>query len=1842
MMELDVHIVREVNSAWGFTLVGGNDSEIPLTVIKVLPDSPADRAGLQDGDTVLRIEDSLATEMSHAVASEAVNAAEDSLVLGVVRGLYDPVLDDYEPIYEPVDQEDTDQPSDPTEVFKLATFIEVPPPKDARSLTASPFLTPTKPYRPFSTDPIDVPPLEDPIILNPNYKDQFPKIEVEDILEIKPDIPPESRFKLPISEQYDPEGKKIKKIQEQKTVEIKEEKRERENEIRKESKEIKHQIKQQEAEYLEKMKKELDLDKIEMTASEIVDESIQRAVSVAEEIKKEIDIEISSSEKEIVDFKEVKSEFKETKVEKEVKIEKEESKVEVQDAKAVSELVELIDKTTEEIIKQSETKDVKKEIEKIESAQDGIEEKRLSTKELEEVIEDDSVRRKSMIYEEQIVEERKGIKEEKNVEERKGVEEAKVKQEREGLERKEEVIKEDKEVRYEKEVKADRVSSQASDKKMSTAKLLAEQRAYTIGLQTIPKIRGTTHSSYHYNLLLKTFFIHLTDVMVALSRFILTEPVLSEEKETEKVVTVTETVTEKERIKKEQEMMMREQERIKREQEMVLKEQEKVRKEQERLMKEQEMVRKEQEMVKKEQERIRDEKERIEVAQQEIRKEEMKVQERKVEDIKDSKVEKDIREMEEKVMIDHRMEERRREEERIAAEQKALMYKQERDRHMQERETFDEEFDEELYEEEEFIETRRKTGAEMAQMVERKSPELIEKLDAVITEFQKKSGIEEPDRRSVSVQRRTKSRSRSKAHDRKEELEMSRIGRESELEMSRLSKESELEMSKIGKYSQTGMKSVTSSSYDAKRESVPLETRIGRHEISEKQTMTKQSYEAKMHRETRELKTPVPYVRPVPEEPVPQTQEGPITYVAIVESHVYTNKDAIFEEISRRETTEKREESKIEKVAVESAVKKEKEETILLQAQEVEQKVVEEIQPIQIIEDVKSVHIEQASAVIETAATAIAESSEVVIEEVKDEVLKIKEPPAKSLEVVYEASAKSVAEASEAYVEEVKTEELEVVAPKALQAKETVETAIKTVAEATEVRIEEVKHEEFNVEEPVVTQAAEVIVENKATEIAEAIKVPVKKGKTLEEASAELKIVKLVPVEVEEPIVVISEVELALHKRDVADSKIYESIVGVQTAVQDKFESLDVSQTATFKSVGETKLDKTIIAEEVEEIPVQVIEKTEVAIEGLDETETKLYQEVLSAPTALQIEGRAIKVETAIEATSAHIESKQETYVSQEASFEAKSVQEASFEAKSVQEASFEAKSVKKVSFEATSVEESSFEAKSVQEASFEAKSVAEASFEASSVAEASFEAKSVQEASFEAKSVAEMSQKELSLQQQKERSIEEKKVEEVVEDVQSPPVPATPVTDEYMFKLEIPLPKTRGTTPVPRDCTPPDDEDPNIVKKKLVPHIDTAIESYTYEPPLPTPPPGRELGSPEYKKPGLQGGSERWRNMRYIKPGLRGGSDREEMTKEEILEIERKSSLLASEIDKTIKSIEEYKEEVGIEAKKEISMSSKSVRIEHKMSSSGSINKETKEIKDNFEKEWKEIEKQVQNNHKDVNELSVNVTIEEANGDSKNGKEDERVQIIEVEVSARNGHSNGKTENGSKFESHEEVKTESSTESEKTNGVVKVSFDLKEEKQAVKTDVKAEESIKSDVKVEKVSEKIEKIQTAESHKEVKKETKVTANVEVQKVTQNGHKEIDQVQKVTDNGHKGIDQVEKVVQNGHREIEQVQKTDIIENGHKEMTQKIEVTIDEPKKIIEEPKVDPMQQYRPVKFDPEEIARRKQLASVPVIQEPSQDTKPKVYMTDTGEIIGTTQGIVDGLEEAVVDIEVASK
>ncbi|XP_022832044.1 calponin homology domain-containing protein DDB_G0272472-like isoform X2 [Spodoptera litura] len=112
-MALDVRLSRDVDEPWGFQIFGGADEEMPLTIQQIEPDSPAKRAGLLNGDTILTLNGEEAIDMSLLTASRRVEESGHSLTVGVLRGLYDPVLDDSEPLY--YEPEDLGLQSEPTE-----------------------------------------------------------------------------------------------------------------------------------------------------------------------------------------------------------------------------------------------------------------------------------------------------------------------------------------------------------------------------------------------------------------------------------------------------------------------------------------------------------------------------------------------------------------------------------------------------------------------------------------------------------------------------------------------------------------------------------------------------------------------------------------------------------------------------------------------------------------------------------------------------------------------------------------------------------------------------------------------------------------------------------------------------------------------------------------------------------------------------------------------------------------------------------------------------------------------------------------------------------------------------------------------------------------------------------------------------------------------------------------------------------------------------------------------------------------------------------------------------------------------------------------------------------------------------------------------------------------------------------------------------------------------------------------------------------------------------------------------------------------------------------------------
>lgn len=1160
------------------------------------------------------------------------------MLLFCYSGLYDPVLDDQEPIYDYA-LEDLGPQSEPTEVsFKIQQFVD---PSDlgsnlldfgstpeSRSLTASPFVTPTKPYRPFSTEPVvEVPPLEDPIILNPNYRDEFGKTPVDtdpDYLlsaHYQNGLGNQGRYKLPISEQYDPDGKRFvqnvevvekllkyekhvkslsknlevvdvtketkvsesvtKDLRESLTSDIKEnlKKDVSFSEERRSSKQIKYEEKQEmlrddveeksikeELQYIEKMRQEIDLEKIEETALSVVEDSIERAVSVAEEIKHEMDEELSSFKVEHTSEKAV-SEPEQKDISKSVKSERSKS-------------VEIIDETEKTQAKSTKvTKELNSESEERKMSSD----EKYDSELLEKL---GKVERKSLISEQYETEEIINQPRRKEFSEHQTFE-----------------SKSENKAEY-KEVTQTVTSDAKSDKKG------AEYRAYTIGLQTIPNIRGVVHSSYHYDLLLRTFFLHLTDVMVALSRFVLTQPIFNQLASTQEGTTKTQYET---GVKKSE-----------------------VRKSSQEIFETTKQERKESVKPAPVKE--------TKAVSQKIEKD------MKVESIQETKVERN--EIVKPVAVK-------------AVKQEAKL-------------------------EEKVVEKKIVTGAEMAQRSENKlSQELTQKMDAVISEFQT---IAVEDVKQEMLQRDRRSRSRSQIEE--------EVMKESDpLEW----------LAKVD-------------SRRTSQERTEISKKFSSSETMEKRSKVEESRDEVSHKKSKSPKQ---------------------TYIAIVESHVYTNHDAIFEDLAEFSETSSVQSAEEINTAIE-VVEAISTENVALES------AIKELETAKIVEESR----ELATVTAESAATIqkieeeMHDSKELIQEEYKKETA----IQSTDIQEVLIQETKEIVEP----VVEIKEEKVEKVEKVAVNINESL-----SVAESTEIDIHESKSEFSNVDikketvaiveeeraiEKVVESVAEVIEPKpvEIVEITETVKVkPSKKDETVHDEYAALKIVKTVPVDVQ----------------------LSPEIIEIE----------DISELAF--------------------ISESVVNQTGTGKVGIDESKQMFEKSVSS------------------EITIGKAEAKQASVVNQ-----------------------------------VSSVQQELELSKKLQ-------------------AESKISTEIVQESSFTAKS----GDRKLSLRTDLESQTSVQSPPSTIDTPTPSTVPPTPLTDEYVFKLKLPLPKSRSATPVPRDSTlTPEDEDPHIVKKKLIPHIETKIERVVYDPPLPTPT-ADKVQSPVYTKPGLNGGSVMVRPV-YVKPGLYGG----------------------------------------------------------------------------------------------------------------------------------------------------------------------------------------------------------------------------------------------------------------------------------------------------------------------------------------------------------------------------------
>ncbi|KAE8740683.1 hypothetical protein FOCC_FOCC013832 [Frankliniella occidentalis] len=87
---ISVKLSRYDNSPWGFRLQGGKDFGTPLIIQKVNGGSPAEKAGLQAGDAVLRINNIDATALRHKDAQDCIVRAGNNYELAIQRQVQPP------------------------------------------------------------------------------------------------------------------------------------------------------------------------------------------------------------------------------------------------------------------------------------------------------------------------------------------------------------------------------------------------------------------------------------------------------------------------------------------------------------------------------------------------------------------------------------------------------------------------------------------------------------------------------------------------------------------------------------------------------------------------------------------------------------------------------------------------------------------------------------------------------------------------------------------------------------------------------------------------------------------------------------------------------------------------------------------------------------------------------------------------------------------------------------------------------------------------------------------------------------------------------------------------------------------------------------------------------------------------------------------------------------------------------------------------------------------------------------------------------------------------------------------------------------------------------------------------------------------------------------------------------------------------------------------------------------------------------------------------------------------------------------------------------------------------
>ncbi|KAJ1522862.1 hypothetical protein ONE63_002009 [Megalurothrips usitatus] len=139
---ISAKLSRYDNSPWGFRLQGGKDFGTPLIIQKVNGGSPAEKAGLQAGDAVLRINNLDATALRHKDAQDAIVRAGNNFELAVQRGGI--AMSTWKPSVTPVGPSPVKPGHGPAPVTKTSLTYKGPAPQPigtGHNTSAKPFGT---------------------------------------------------------------------------------------------------------------------------------------------------------------------------------------------------------------------------------------------------------------------------------------------------------------------------------------------------------------------------------------------------------------------------------------------------------------------------------------------------------------------------------------------------------------------------------------------------------------------------------------------------------------------------------------------------------------------------------------------------------------------------------------------------------------------------------------------------------------------------------------------------------------------------------------------------------------------------------------------------------------------------------------------------------------------------------------------------------------------------------------------------------------------------------------------------------------------------------------------------------------------------------------------------------------------------------------------------------------------------------------------------------------------------------------------------------------------------------------------------------------------------------------------------------------------------------------------------------------------------------------------------------------------------------------------------------------------------------------------------------------------